>query len=122
MADCDLVFFDPDNGLEAKSKPYGTKNSSKFIYWRELEAFYQRGQSLLIYQHFIREQRDSFISRLSDELRRRLGAHEIWAFRTPHVVFFLVPQERHGEHFQARAEQIRTSWSAQIQVSVHAAG
>jgi hypothetical protein len=29
VQDCDLVFFDPDNGLEIKSVPYGRKNSSK---------------------------------------------------------------------------------------------
>ncbi len=27
---CDLAFFDPDNGIEVKSKPYGRKDSSKY--------------------------------------------------------------------------------------------
>jgi hypothetical protein len=34
----DLIFFDPDNGFEVKSKPYGRKESSKFLYWREVPA------------------------------------------------------------------------------------
>ena len=32
----DLVFLDPDNGLEIKSRSYGRKDSSKLLYWREV--------------------------------------------------------------------------------------
>ncbi len=45
----DFVFLDPDNGLEVKSKKYGAKNSSKFLYWREVEALWNTGKSLLIF-------------------------------------------------------------------------
>ena len=37
FADRDLIFFDPDNGLQIKSCPLGHRNSSKFLYWSELE-------------------------------------------------------------------------------------
>ena len=33
---CDLIFFDPDNGMEVKSKPSGKAGSSKYLYWPEL--------------------------------------------------------------------------------------
>ena len=33
FAGCDLVFFDPDNGLEIKSTPRGRRDSCKFLYW-----------------------------------------------------------------------------------------
>jgi hypothetical protein len=42
----DFVFLDPDNGLEVKSKAYGGKGSSKFLYWREVEALWASGKSL----------------------------------------------------------------------------
>jgi len=45
---CCFIFLDPDNGLEIKSKPYGRKDSSKFLYWREVEELWQNGKSLLI--------------------------------------------------------------------------
>jgi hypothetical protein len=51
----DIVFLDPDNGLEVKSVLYGRKNSSKYLFWRELKALWSEGKSLLIYQHFPRE-------------------------------------------------------------------
>ena len=34
----ELIFLDPDNGLEIKSKPYGRMDSRKFVYWREIEG------------------------------------------------------------------------------------
>jgi hypothetical protein len=86
----DLIFFDPDNGLEIKSRPYGRKKSSKFLYWRELTHAFNAGKSILVYQHFIREKREQFITRLSLELCSRLNAPEVLSFRTPNVVFFLV--------------------------------
>ncbi len=38
----DLIFFDPDNGLEIKSKKNGHKYSSKFLYWDELATSYKK--------------------------------------------------------------------------------
>ncbi len=51
---CNLVFFDPDNGIEASSVPKAHQNAGKYIYWDELEAFWQRGTSLLVYHHLNR--------------------------------------------------------------------
>ena len=118
MVDRELVFFDPDNGLEVKSRPYGSRGCSKFLFWHEATSFFKGGKSLLIYQHFIREERKRFIARLSAEFGTRLGATEVWAFRTPHVVFFLVPRDNHRDLFRSRAEQVQEHWDArQIQVT-----
>ena len=55
FAGCDLIFFDPDNGLEIKSTQRGHKGSRKFLYWDEACDMFEAGSSVLIYQHFIRE-------------------------------------------------------------------
>lgn len=39
----DLVFLDPDNGIEVKSRPFGRKDSSKFVFWREIETLWSAG-------------------------------------------------------------------------------
>lgn len=65
----ELIFLDPDDGLEVKSKFYGREDSRKFVYWREIEALWSSGKSLLIYQHFIRENRINFIQRMLQALR-----------------------------------------------------
>ncbi len=91
----DFVFFDPDNGIEIKSRPYGRKTSSKYVYWREIEEIWSTGSSLLIYQHFIRETRDQFVGRMLASLRERTRGSFVEAFSTAHVVFLMALQPRH---------------------------
>lgn len=114
LKSADLIFFDPDNGIEVKSRPYGRKNSSKFLYWDELSHAYKAGKSVLVYQHFIRENRRQFISRLSAGIRERLGAAEVLPFRTPNVVFFLVPHQKHAVFLRERASIAAGIWERQI--------
>jgi hypothetical protein len=52
--DCDLVFLDPDNGLEIPSLLPGSSKSHKYVLMHEVEALLARGQSVLIYQHLHR--------------------------------------------------------------------
>jgi hypothetical protein len=89
LRDADLIFLDPDNGIEVKSRPKGRKNSCKYVYWDEIGQISGRGQSLLIYQHFTRESRGAFVARKVTYLAEHTGAAEIWTISTPHVVFFL---------------------------------
>ena len=70
----DLVFLDPDNGIEVPSKPVGRMRSSKYVTWQEIRALWEEGCSLLIYQHFPRERRDKFLDRLASDARRHTGA------------------------------------------------
>lgn len=111
---CDFVFLDSDNGLEVKSKPYGKKNSSKFLYWRELKALWATGKSLLIYQHFIREKRPGFIKRLTDALRSATPGSHVEAFSTSHVVFFMALQPEHHRFHEAIVRSIQKNWEGQI--------
>lgn len=85
----DLVFFDPDNGLET-SLPKGRKNSSKYLYLDEVAAFYASRKSLLIYQHFPRVERRAFLATCIERLRSVAPDALLWTFSTAHVVFFLV--------------------------------
>ena len=50
----ELIFFDPDNGLEVSSIPKHDVKAGKYIYWDELELFWSRGHALLIYHHLNR--------------------------------------------------------------------
>jgi hypothetical protein len=115
----DLIFFDPDNGLEVKSCLYGSKYSNKYLYWHELKQAFSAGKSVLIYQHFIRERRDHFIARIAKELIDQLSSPEVLSFRTAHVVFFLVPQPKHAPHFEKQADVVAERWRKQIKAIVH---
>jgi len=116
--DRDLIFFDPDNGLEVPSKPCGRKRSSKYGFWKEVEQAWASRSSILIYQHFPRKERSGFISQKAEELRKRLGTPKVVSFRTPHVAFFLANQPKH-EFLLGRAREIKQVWEDQIQVQFH---
>ena len=114
--DVDLIFFDPDNGLEVKSKPFGKKDSSKFLYWSEVVDSYEAGLSILLYQHFIRENREKFISRIVTDIRGKTGSNNVVCFRTANVAFFLITQDRHSQYLSGKAKVISNKWDGQIQV------
>jgi hypothetical protein len=116
---CDLVFFDPDNGIEVKSKRCGRRDSSKYLCWDEIERFWKAGHSLLIYQHFPRVPRDPFIEAKAGQLIEKTGTREIIFFRTSHVAFFLLPQEGRRDFFRRRSEEVGRVWRDQIQVARH---
>jgi hypothetical protein len=116
----DLVFFDPDNGLEVRSVPLGRRGSSKYLYWHELAETYFSGNSVLVYQHFTRERREAFIDRIAESIRSHTDDEAaIYSFRTPHVVFFLASRPEHAGQLARRAREVQPVWGDQIHVSRH---
>ncbi len=105
---CDLVFFDPDNGLEVRSKPRGRKDSCKYIYWEEVQETFSAGSSVLVYQHFPRVKREQYMGRMTQELRQRTAAASVFSFRTSQVLFLLAAHGHHAEMFRARLSDIRS--------------
>lgn len=112
----DLVFLDPDNGLEIASRPIGRKDSSKFLAWKEVEALSAAGKSLLIYQHFRREPRVAFVERIAGQVRERTGASFVEAFSTPYVLFLLAGHESHSDALLGALPGIRQRWTGQLEV------
>jgi hypothetical protein len=115
----DLIFFDPDNGVEVKSKPLGRKGSSKYLYWRELTQAFSGGSSVLVYQHFPREKRTPFIARVAKEMDGRTEAPCIYSFRTSHVVFFLLLSELSRPTLELNILRVSETWVGQIEVHKH---
>ncbi|MCL7999968.1 hypothetical protein M8994_17165 [Brucella sp. 21LCYQ03] len=109
LGNTDLVFFDPDNGLEVSLRK-DRKNSSKYLYLDEVVEFYGTGNSLLIYQHFPRIERKAFIAQRSEQLREAAPGCSIWAFTTAHVVFFLVLNPSSSEQLLDAAEAAAHRW------------
>ncbi|OYR07984.1 hypothetical protein [Brucella thiophenivorans] len=105
----DLIFFDPDNGLEVSLRK-GRKNSSKYLYLDEVAEFYGMGKSLLIYQHFPRIERKAFLAQRSEQLRASAPGCSMWAFTTAHVVFFLILHPRSPDRLRLAAEAAAHRW------------
>lgn len=110
LAPADLVFFDPDNGLDVPSLVRGRRNSNKYVYRDEVAACYEAGSSVLVYQHFPRERRGPFLDRVGEELRALAPGASTWAFRTANVAFLLLIQPRHAARLEDRIREAAARW------------
>ncbi len=112
----ELVFFDPDNGLEVKSVKYGGKGSSKYLFLREVAQTFSAGRSLLVYQHMPPKPRDPLISGLVGGLMRETGSELVYVYRTQRVAFLLVPQTKQVGQFAEIASRVQTNWDGLLDI------
>jgi hypothetical protein len=115
-----LVFFDPDNGMEVPSVPFGLRNSNKYLYWSEAQRTYDRGHSLLVYQHFPRVERRNYTRSRAASFADRCPGSGVTSLSTSRVVFFLVAQPEHGAALTSALARIEERWSSQVSVQTHA--
>lgn len=113
-AESDLVFLDPDNGIEVKSCRYGNKRSSKYVYWQELEVLWESGKSLLVYQHFIREKRPVFVRRMISEFENRFPGARVHGFSTANVLFLISMQVEHQIYYSKLISHLQENWGNQF--------
>ena len=114
-----LVFFDPDNGLEIKSVKYGQKGASRYLFLSEVSQSFSAGHSVLVYQHMPPKPRDPLIETLSRRLIRATGSHVVYAFRTPRVAFLLVPQTSQLTHFAESASKVQAKLGGLLNTQRH---
>ena len=117
----ELIFFDPDNGLEVKSVKYGQKGASRYVFRSEISQSFIAGHSILIYQHMPPKPRDPLIRELASGLLRETGSELVYAFRTPRVAFFLVPQTYLVDQFAKVVDSIKTVWSGVLDTDRYSA-
>jgi len=114
----ELVFFDPDNGIEIKSVPYGRKNSSKYVYYSEVQRTFKNGHSILIYQHLPPKPRVSLASSLGQKLAEATNTDRIYLYWTQFVLFFLIAQSPHVRHIEKANKNIARIWSEQVGIQL----
>jgi hypothetical protein len=121
LAPADLWFFDPDNGLEVQSVRLGCRNSPKYLYLHEVEAAWSRGKSLLIFQHYIREDHAVFTQRLMQTLRHHANGASIYPISTDHVVFLFAAQPHDDLKAQRALALVQSRWKDQVRVAADVA-
>ena len=110
----DLIFLDPDNGIEVSSVQWGQGGSSRYIYWHEMTRLWAAGHSLLVYQHFLRVYRRSFLRVLASDMASRLGSPRVYSYQTPHVAFLLAPKEAKAGVLVEATWQLLSRWRDQF--------
>jgi hypothetical protein len=108
-AGCDVVFIDPDNGLEVKTQRH-TRRGPKHVFFDELVPYLRRGQSLIIYHHIARKGSavDQIQQRLSQIAERLRGCDAPFALRYHRGTsraLFVVPTKAHSSVLVDRAKR-----------------
>ena len=116
---CDLIFIDPDNGLEVKIDPHD-RRGPKYVFFDDLLPYVERSQSLVIYHHIGR--RGSALDQIQErltEINSRLGcaAFALLYHRGSARVFFVVPAPQHQMRLFSRAQMLMLSpWSRHFEL------
>ena len=115
-AGCDVVFVDPDNGLEVKTQRH-TRRGPKHVFFDELVPYLRRGQSLIIYHHMARNRPapEQIQERLAQIEERLTGCDTPFALRYHRGTsraFFVVPTNAHRAILLGRADRfVSGPWS-----------
>ncbi|MDR3093754.1 MAG: hypothetical protein LBU62_03800 [Bacteroidales bacterium] len=90
LTDAGIVFFDPDNGLETKTKNKTT--ASKHLYWHEIQEVWNQNKNVLFIQFYTREKRIDYTERKITECATKLSIprENIVPFYGKYAVFFLL--------------------------------
>lgn len=110
----DLLFFDPDNGIEVLSKPMGRKDSSKYVYWEELQSAWNRNSSLLVFQHFPRVKRNEYIPATVAEMKERMQGAYVLPLKASNVVFLLAYRTKDCPRVNKAIQLIEDRWSRRV--------
>ncbi len=109
VSDADLVFLDPDNGLECRSARPLTKRGQKYVYFEEITPYLESGKSVLVYHHSTRKgHAQDQVEAEIDRLSRLPGATHPWAFvfkRQSVRFYFCIPTERDRATLLERSRQ-----------------
>jgi hypothetical protein len=121
MRQADVVFLDPDNGLQIKSvQPYGD-DGPKYVSNEELSTFLKCNDNcLILYQHGRREK--EFIAQCLRRVGEHCGDKDPFALlyrRGTQRAFIVAPCKRHHALLLGRAERfIRSRWKEHFEPQV----
>ncbi|WP_417320951.1 hypothetical protein [Emcibacter sp.] len=116
----DVIFLDPDNGLEVKSVPIHAPKAPKYVFWDELEKFHSLGKTLVVYHHLNRtlKSREQIAIKL-EEFQNEIGERPVIPVlfkRGSHRVFFVIPSENHEDIIKFRVEKFaQSSWAPHVE-------
>lgn len=112
MAHCDLVFLDPDNGLEVRSVPITSPLSSKYATVAEIATLLATGAGVVLYQHGSRTswplQRERVCTQIAAGTERDLTIRSLRFGALGARAFFCITSDQRSSDIVERGlEQLR---------------
>jgi hypothetical protein len=117
--DCDIVFLDPDNGMQVPSTKSHEKKGPKFVYFEEVQPYLDRGQSVIVYQHrdhtTLPEQMRRVCAGLRAHVRNRGQIIALHYYPGSGRTFIVIPAADHETHLTKRISRfMHSQWSRHV--------
>jgi hypothetical protein len=103
LVDCSLVYLDPDEGITESKSDFETSELNGFATYEELNGYYKRGQSVIIFQNgesISDESLYGLISGLASHLAVPPGLIRVLLYGQFHRHYYLIiPAQDESENF-----------------------
>ena len=113
LTGCDLVFLDPDTGLEKRSRDLIDVEHCSY---RDVGRFWHKGASLVIYQQ--QAQRKGQVDQMAavaDELEKEVKTRP-WFLHFNRRTFFVIPSPNHRDAVKTRFLRFVEDWGRHVRV------
>ena len=110
LSGCDVVFLDPDNGLNVKSVKPGSQKSPKYVWLHEVSDYVASGKSVIVYNHRPRKKADAYLA----ECAARFSSDPVLSGKRFYMMtfprrsirdYFMIPASRTHEERMCQAIQ-----------------
>ena len=111
----DVIFLDPDNGLEVKSTNPYSKNGNKYITYKEVADYYVQGATVIIYNHRNRRPESEYLKRFYrfKDMEETKNAKMFYLRASRYSVrdYLFLMQERHFSDLERAIDNfLATEW------------
>ncbi|WMJ23712.1 hypothetical protein RBG61_03325 [Paludicola sp. MB14-C6] len=116
LYDSDVIFLDPDNGLEVQSVSLTGQKGNKYIGLDELKDYYKSGKSIIFYNHRERKPEEEYLNKFRALKKDAVYKNSTWMglkfVRGTIRDYIFVLQPQHAEMIKLQLEKIlNSSWS-----------
>lgn len=114
---CQIVFFDPDNGIATDKMSPKDPRAGKFVFLEELELFAKREQTLIVYHHADRTHTATLVGRMAQRLTNCIPpTSEVLPLiyhRGSCRIFFVIAATAHRDTVRALIQKfLKSGWNA----------
>ena len=113
---CDLVFLDPDTGLEKRSKDLVDVEHCSY---KDVRRFWDQGASLVVYQHQLYGQAQAGqMAAVADELQDELprDVERPWYLHFRRMSLFVIPSPSRRDTLKARFLRFTKDWDGRVKL------
>jgi hypothetical protein len=114
-AECDLVFLDPDNGIECANLRPTQGKSRKYVFRCEVGKLIERGQSIVVYPHpHFRVPAEAQVRQhlriLADQIELPDRPFGVLFHRSVCRAFLILPVQKHYATLLERTKELVQKW------------